>query len=53
MEEIPLTLAENSDYNPIEHVAAIRKQQIDDSNAYLGVDCMFKGLVEYMVSGHG
>jgi len=51
LEEIPLTLAENSGYNPIEYVASIRKQQIDEQNAYLGVDAMFRGTPNMMEQG--
>ena len=51
MEEIPLTLAENSGYNPIEYVASVRKAQIDEDNAYLGVDAMFKGTSNMMEQG--
>jgi len=43
LEEIPLTLAENSGYNPIEYVAALRKEQVTEGNDFLGVDAMHKG----------
>lgn len=51
MEEIPLTLAENSGYNPIEYVASIRKAQVEEENAYLGVDAMFRGTTNMMEQG--
>jgi len=43
LEEIPLTLAENSGYNPIEYVANLRKEQVTEGNDFLGVDAMHKG----------
>merc|ERR1711957_1098861 len=43
LEEIPLTLAENSGYNPIEYVAKLRQSQKEESNPYIGVDCMGVG----------
>jgi T-complex protein 1 subunit epsilon len=51
LEEIPLTLAENSGYNPIEYVASIRKAQVEEENAYLGVDAMFRGTTNMMEQG--
>ena len=43
LEEIPITLAENSGYNPIEYLAAIKKMQKDEQNPYIGVDAMAQG----------
>merc|ERR1711957_1057320 len=43
LEEIPLTLAESSGYNPIEYVANPRKEQVTEGNDFLGVDAMHKG----------
>jgi T-complex protein 1 subunit epsilon len=43
LEEIPMTLAENSGYNPIEYVANLKKEQITEENDFLGVDAMHKG----------
>ena len=43
MEAIPLALAENSGYNPIQTVAEIKSRQVTESNPRLGIDCMNKG----------
>lgn len=43
LEEIPLTLAENSGYNPIEYVSKVREEQISESNPFLGVDANNQG----------
>lgn len=38
LEEIPLTLAENSGFNPIEYVSALREEQVSEANPFIGVD---------------
>ena len=38
LEEIPLTLAENSGFNPIEYVAKLREEQVNTENPFIGVD---------------
>jgi T-complex protein 1 subunit epsilon len=38
-----MILAENSGFNTIEYVQKIKKMQIEDSNPFIGVDCMSKG----------
>ena len=43
LEEIPMTLAENSGFNPIDYVQNLKKKQVQDVNPFLGVDCMSKG----------
>lgn len=43
LEEIPMTLAENSGYNPIEYVSKVREEQISESNPFLGVDANNQG----------
>lgn len=43
MEEIPITLAENSGFNSIDYLAMIKKMQIDESNPFIGVDAMHLG----------
>ena len=43
LEEIPLTLAENSGYNPIEYVSKLREEQVNEDNPFIGVDAMHKG----------
>jgi len=51
LEEIPLTLAENSGYNPIEYVAKLKEEQISEENSYLGVDAMRKGTTNMYQQG--
>merc|ERR1719313_1235416 len=43
LEEIPITLAENSGYNPIDYLAMIKKMQIEEQNPFIGVDAMASG----------
>lgn len=43
LEAIPLALAENSGYNPIQTVAEIKSRQVTENNPRLGIDCMNKG----------
>jgi len=43
LEEIPLTLAENSGYNPIEYVSKIREEQVTTENPFIGVDACHMG----------
>ena len=43
LEEIPMTLAENSGFNAIEYVQNIKKMQIDEQSPFVGVDAMSKG----------
>lgn len=38
LEEIPMTLAENSGFAPIEYVSRLRDEQISESNPFIGVD---------------
>ena len=38
-----MTLAENSGYNPIEYVAQLKKDQVEDENPWIGVDAMSRG----------
>merc|ERR1712166_853928 len=51
LEEIPLTLAENSGYNPIEYVAKLRQAQVQDSDPFIGVDAMHKGTTNMAEQG--
>jgi len=51
LEEIPLTLAENSGYNPIECIAKLKEEQLSENNSYLGVDCMHKGTTNMYEQG--
>ena len=43
LEDIPMTLAENSGYNPIDYVSNLKKKQINDQNPFIGVDAMNVG----------
>lgn len=43
LEEIPLALAENSGYNPIDYVSQLKKEQISEDNPFIGVDALRKG----------
>ena len=43
LEAIPLSLAENSGYNPIQTVADIKSRQVAEKNPRLGIDCMSNG----------
>ena len=43
LEEIPMTLAENSGFKPIEYVSNIKAMQVKESNPFIGVDCMSLG----------
>ena len=43
LEAIPLSLAENSGYNPIQTVADIKSRQVAENNPRLGIDCMSNG----------
>jgi len=43
LDSIPMTLAENSGFSPIETLAAIKSRQVKENNPRLGVDCMATG----------
>lgn len=43
LDNIPMTLAENSGLSPIETLAAIKSRQVREKNSRLGVDCMATG----------
>ena len=43
LEEIPLTLAENSGYNPIDYVSKLREEQVNTENPFIGVDANHQG----------
>jgi T-complex protein 1 subunit epsilon len=51
LEEIPLTLAENSGYNPIEYVSGVRQQQITEGNSFIGVDANGNGTTNMFEQG--
>lgn len=43
LDAIPLALAENSGWSPIETLASIKSKQVKEKNSRLGVDCMQTG----------
>merc|ERR1712048_630639 len=51
LEEIPLTLAENSGYNPIEYVSKLREEQVTEDNPFIGVDANHKGTTNMHAQG--
>ncbi len=51
LEEIPLTLAENSGYSPIEYVSQLREEQIAEANPFIGVDAALKGTTNMYEQG--
>jgi len=51
LEEIPLTLAENSGFNPIEYVSGVRESQISEGNSFIGVDANHMGTTNMFEQG--
>lgn len=51
LEEIPMALAENSGYNQIEYVQALKREQVENKNPYVGVDAMRDGITNMMDAG--
>jgi T-complex protein 1 subunit epsilon len=43
LDAIPLALAENSGYSPIETLAEVKSRQINENDPKLGIDCMGTG----------
>lgn len=43
LDSVPIALAENSGYSPIETLASIKSRQVKEGNSRLGVDCMGTG----------
>ncbi|KAF2452814.1 chaperonin containing TCP1 [Lineolata rhizophorae] len=43
LDSVPMALAENSGYSPIETLAAVKSRQVKEKNSQLGVDCMGTG----------
>ncbi|XP_067866366.1 T-complex protein 1 subunit epsilon [Heterodontus francisci] len=42
LEVIPMSLAENSGYNPIQTMTEVRARQVKENNFALGIDCLHK-----------
>jgi len=51
LEEIPLTLAENSGYSPIDYVSKLREEQIKEGNPFVGVDANHQGTTNMFEQG--
>ncbi|KAF8464386.1 chaperonin Cpn60/TCP-1 family [Kalaharituber pfeilii] len=43
LDTIPMALAENSGFSPIETLGAIKARQVREQNSRLGIDCLNKG----------
>lgn len=43
LEEIPMTLAANSAFPPVQTVGDVKARQIAENNPFLGIDCLRKG----------
>jgi T-complex protein 1 subunit epsilon len=43
LEAIPIALAENSGYSPLETVTEVKARQVSEKNPALGIDCLSKG----------
>lgn len=43
LEEIPMALATNSGYNPIQYLSELKEQQVTNDCPYYGVDAMISG----------
>jgi T-complex protein 1 subunit epsilon len=43
LDSVPLALAENSGLSPIETLAAVKSQQVNEGNSKLGIDCNGRG----------
>lgn len=46
LEDIPLALAENSGFSPVTTLSEVKKQQVEQKNPAIGVDCLQKGTMD-------
>jgi len=46
LETIPLALAENSGFSPVNTLSKVKAAQIAEKNAHLGVDCLQRGTMD-------
>jgi len=46
LETVPLALAENSGFSPVQTLSEVKAAQIAQKNPYLGVDCLQKGTMD-------
>ena len=51
LEEVPLCLAENSGYNPIEYVSQLKQEQQNEQSDFIGVDCLLQGTTNMYAQG--
>mmetsp|Transcript_10824 Transcript_10824/g.10945 ORF Transcript_10824/g.10945 Transcript_10824/m.10945 type:complete len:180 (-) Transcript_10824:33-572(-) len=51
LEQIPLALAENSGYNPIDYVSKVKEEQLNEKNEFIGVDAMRTGTMNMFEQG--
>lgn len=51
LEEIPMTLAENSGFNPIEYVSKLKEEQISEDSPFIGVDANMTGTTNMYEQG--
>ena len=51
LEEIPMTLAENSGFEPISYVSQMKKSQVQDKDPFIGVDGLKQGITNMMEAG--
>lgn len=45
LEAVPMALAENSGYSPIDAVSEAKSRQVVERNPFLGIDCMSRGTI--------
>ena len=43
LDAVPLALAENSGFSPIETLTEVKSRQVKEGNSRLGIDCLSKG----------
>lgn len=43
LDAVPLALAENSGFSPIETLTEVRSRQVNEKNSKLGIDCNGRG----------
>jgi len=51
LEEIPMTLAENSGFEPISYIATMKQKQVSEKDPFIGVDGLKQGITNMMEAG--
>jgi len=46
LESVPLALAENSGFSPVQALSEVKAAQLKTGNPYLGIDCLQKGTMD-------